>query len=165
MNPAFVHLAFNHLPIVAFPILILLLAWGLFRRSREVLRLALGLCVAVAAITYPIFLSGESAEELVEEAAWANEDLIHEHEERAETTLIVVLVTGALAAVAFWRLRGQRPIEPLVSGVVLAAVVLSAGMLAWTALAGGEIRHEEIRPGATVLPAGAEMEAGSPDGG
>lgn len=158
MNPAFLHLALNHLPIVAFPIVVLLLGWGLFRRSREVLRLALGLCIAVAAITYPVFLTGESAEERVEEAAWASEDLIHEHEERAEKTLIVVLVTGGLAGIALWRLRGTRPIEPLVSGVVLAAVLVSAGMLAWTALAGGEIRHEEIRPGATV-PAEARTEA------
>ena len=145
MNAAHLHLIVNHLPIVGIPLAAILVAWGLFRKSRDVLRASLGLAIAMAAATYPVFLTGEPAEEAIDNTTWVDEVAVERHEERAESALIVVLLTGALAAVALWQLRGNREITIVMPVFVLSALLASAGFLAWTALEGGKIRHTEIR--------------------
>jgi hypothetical protein len=155
VNPAHLHLMLNHLPVIGVPLVGALLACGLFRRSRELYRTALVAAVVVAAFTYPVFLTGEPAEDRVEDTAWASKDLIHEHEERAEAALIAVLVTGGIAAFGLWQSRGGREGSRLIGGLTLAGLAVGAGLLAWTALAGGPIRHDEIRAGnVTAAPAG-----------
>ena len=150
MNPAHLHLMFNHVPVIGVPLVAALLAWALFRRSREVYRAALGGAVIVAALTYPVFLTGEPAEDRVEDSSWASERLIHQHEERAEAALVAVLVTGAIAGLGLWQSRGGRDPSRGLGGLTLAGLAVSAGLLGWTALLGGPIRHEEIRAGATA---------------
>lgn len=150
MNPAHLHLMFNHIPVIGVPLVAALLAWALLRRSRDIYRAALGAAVVVAALTYPVFLTGEPAEERVEDATWASESLIHEHEERAEAALIAVLATGVFAAFALWQTRGGREPSRGLGGLTLAGLALSAGLLGWTALLGGPIRHEEIRASASA---------------
>jgi formate hydrogenlyase subunit 3/multisubunit Na+/H+ antiporter MnhD subunit len=153
MNTTHLHLMINHLPVIATPIVALLLVYGLVRRSREILRLAAGAAVVVAALTYPVFLTGEPAEERVEEAAWFPERMVHEHEERAEMALIAIMVTGLVAAVGLWQSRKGRDLPRATAGLTLLGLLVSSGLLAWTANSGGVIRHEEIRPGATAVVA------------
>jgi hypothetical protein len=159
MNPAHLHLMINHLPVIATPLVGLLLLWGLIRRSREVTRVAAGAAVIVAALSYPVFLTGEPAEDRVEDSPWLQERRVHDHEERAEAALIAVLVTGVLAAVALWQSRGGQQVPRATAGITLAGLALSAGLFGWTALAGGRIRHDEIRSGAadsTLSPEGTD---------
>ena len=156
MNPAHLHLMLNHVPVIGVPLVATLLAWALSRGSREIHRVALGAAVIVAALTYPVFLTGEPAEERVEDATWARESLIHEHEERAEAALIAVLLTGAIAVLGLWQSRGNRQTSRSLGGLTLAGLAVSAGLLGWTALLGGPIRHEEIRAGTSASAPVAE---------
>lgn len=162
MDAVHLHLMFNHLPIVGVPLVLALLMWGLLRRSRDVMRTALGAAVIVAAVTYPVFLTGEPAEEQVEHARWMDERLVHEHEERAEAALIALLVTGGLAVFALWLSRGDRPVSTGLAGISAAGLALSAGLLGWAALAGGVIRHDELRASAATM-APSPGEAGATD--
>jgi hypothetical protein len=136
--------------VIATPLVAALLFWGLFRRSREVTRVAVGAALIVAAASYPVFLTGEPAEDRVQNSSWLHERMVHEHEERAEVALITMLVTGALAAVGLWQSRAGREVPRGTAGITLAGLAVSAGLFGWTALAGGVIRHDEIRPGATA---------------
>ena len=147
MNPAHLHLMVNHLPVLGTPFVLALLLWGLVRHSRDLLRAALGGAIVVAALSYPVFLTGEPAEERVEDASWLQERRVHEHEERAEGALIAMLLTGAVAMVGLWQSRGERPVSTGLAGLTAAGLLLSAGLFGWTALAGGTIRHDEIRDG------------------
>ncbi len=147
MSPAHLHLMFNHLPVIGVPLVAALLAWGIFRRNRDVTRTALGAAVAIAALSYPVFLTGEGAENQVEDSAWMSEPMVHEHEERGEAALIATLLVGTLAAFGLWQSRAARPVSGGVAGITLAGLGLSAALFGWTALAGGQIRHDEIRPG------------------
>jgi hypothetical protein len=147
MSPAHIHLALNHIPILGPFFLILLMAIGFARRSREILRTSLVLTVMLSATTYGVFLSGESAEHQLEEEVWYDEDLVHEHEERAEKGVVAAIVTGVLALIGIWASRRGAPLKPAMSLLVFLGVLATAGVFSWTALAGGEIRHEEIRPG------------------
>lgn len=153
MNAAHLHLMLNHLPVLGAPFVALLLAWGLLRQQRDLVRAGLGAAVIVAALTYPVFLTGEPAEHLVEDSAWFDEPRVHEHEERAEAGLIAILITGTIAGLGLWQSRDARDVNRLFSGATLAGLALSAGLIGWAALAGGEIRHDEVRAdAASVTP-------------
>jgi hypothetical protein len=161
VNPAHLHLMVNHIPVLGTVFVALLLAWALYRGSAELTRVGLAGGVLVAALTYPVFLTGEPAENSVEDAPWLQESRVHEHEERAEAGLIAVVITGLIAAVALWQGRGGRPLPRGLAGLSLAGLVLSAGLFAWTALAGGVIRHDEIRgPGAAAGASATEQDDG-----
>jgi hypothetical protein len=151
LNPAHFHLLLNHVPVLGPFFLALLLVIGLVRRSRELLRVTLFLALLLPVATYVTNLTGEKAEHYVEDEAWADEDRIHEHEEKAEAALIASFVTGALALVALWVSRKGAPIKPAMALLVLLATLVSAWLVAVTALEGGVIRHEELRPPAESI--------------
>ena len=155
VNPTHLHLMLSHLPIIGPFLAAILLGWGLWRGSREVVRTALGATVLLAMATYPIYLTGEQAEKQVEHLSWSDEQLVKEHETRAEAALVAMLITGALAALAIWLGRKGNVVPRLAPVTALVGVVVSAGLFAWAALAGGQIRHDEIRSSAAP-PAEAE---------
>jgi len=142
------HLMLNHIPILGTGFALLVVLWGLFRRSNDVLLTGLGFAVAVAAVTYPIFLTGHEAEEQLEDETWFSDKRVHEHEERAEAALVATLITGVVALVTLWLTRGGKPPKTLLVGASVAGLLVAVGLFAWTALAGGQIRHEEVRSGA-----------------
>ncbi len=165
MSPAHLHLMLNHLPVVGTPIVLALLLWGLLRRSRDVQRAALGAVVLLAVVSYPVFLTGEPAEEQLEDSTWYQERLVHEHEERGEAALIAMLLTGGIAVVGLWQSRGSRPAAPALGGITAGGLALSAALFGWTALAGGVIRHEEVRPGPAALAPGGDGGQAATGGG
>jgi hypothetical protein len=165
MDAAHLHLMFNHLPIIGTPLVAGLLLWGLVQRSREVLRAALGAAVIVAALSYPVFLTGEPAEEKVEDSSWLQERLVHEHEERAETGLIAILLTGTLGAIVLWQSRAGRHVPAATAGLTLAGLLLSSCLFGWAALAGGRIRHDELRNGKAAVMTAADSTTTGRQGG
>lgn len=159
MNPAQLHLALNHFPVFGAVFVVMLLAWGLWRRSRDVMRAALGLTVLVAIGSYVAVATGEKAEHYVEDAAWFDEAIAHDHEELGELALKAMLVTGLFSLIGLWQLRGDREPKPLWPVVTLIALLISTGLLGWVAAKGGEIRHEEIRAGTLVPEAAADQDS------
>ena len=144
LDAAHVHLMLNHLPVIGAPLLLLLLAIGLLRDSRELVTVSLVLVVGLAAATGLVYLTGEPAEELVEHAPWFRDALAEAHEEQATVSLVAVLVTGALAGAAL-ALRRRPRAGVWVPRVAWGALALSTVLLGWTAWSGGQIRHEEVR--------------------
>ena len=151
------HLMLNHIPILGTIFAGIVIVWGMFRRSADILRFGLGATVVLAAVTYPIFLTGHEAEEQLEHESWFNDERVHEHEERAESALVATLITGVVALFTLWRARGGKPLTTTLVGASLTGLLVAAALFAWTALAGGVIRHEELRAGFTPA-AGAHHE-------
>jgi hypothetical protein len=149
MNPAHLHLLVNHFPIVGAFVSLPLLALALWRRGdRGSLLAAVTVLVVSAAGAGAAQLTGDDAEEVVEHLPGVSESLIHTHEERAEVATILAVVTGlgSLGILGFAIRSGKTP---LIGTVVLTAGALAtAGTMAWTGQAGGQIRHTEIRDGA-----------------
>ena len=145
-NPVHWHLLLNHIPILGTALFApFVLAWGMARRSRDVIHTGFVLAAVLAVLTIPVYLSGEPAEEQVESASWYNAPRAEVHEERAEAALIVELVTGGLAILGLWLSRGGRPVRPATSWAVLFSLIVAAVLFGFTAAAGGQIRHDEIR--------------------
>jgi hypothetical protein len=152
MSATHLHLMFNHLPVFGSAIAIVLLAWALWARSRDLTRAGLILTLVCGVGGFVARQTGHEAEEQIEDLPWAQRELIHEHEEAADLAFILLGVAGLAAAVALVRMRGDKPAR-VETMIVLALVTVGFAVTADAALDGGQIRHEEIRPG-FVLPAG-----------
>jgi len=154
MNGAHAHLLLNHIPVVGAFFALALLGVAAWQRTTASLRLALGALLFVALSAIPTYLTGEPAEEIVEELPAVSRKQVHEHEEAAELALIAVEVAGAVAlAGLLWTRGGRRPKWLLPAALVLGAVALV--LLARAANLGGHIRHPEIRSVAAAPSAGS----------
>jgi hypothetical protein len=151
LSAAHLHLVLNHIPVLGTMFFApLLLLWGLLRQSRDVTQIGLLLTVLLAVTAIPIYLTGEPAEEQLENQPWFDKQRVEAHEERAEAGLIAVLVTGVAALGGLWLARGGRAQRRGIIILVLIGLVVSALLFALAALDGGQIRHDEIRPTAAA---------------
>ncbi len=151
MTPTELHLAVNHFPLLGGAIVIVLFGWALVARSRDLTKAAFVLTLVCGIAGFVAKQSGEAAEEQVEHLPWANEELIHEHEEAGEWAFYLLGLAGLGAAVGLFRMRGGKDAR-VEAMIVLALAVVAFAATAKTALEGGRIRHEEVRPG-FVFPA------------
>jgi len=157
MSFVHLHLLLNHVPVVGVVFVVLLLAVALWKRHSDIGKLALALLAGIAAITAIVFLTGEPAEEAVENVAGVSEALIHQHEDVALVALISTGVVGALALGLLWWYRRQTLPRRLV-GASLVVMLGVSGLMAWTANLGGQIRHSEIRSAGAVIGSEAERD-------
>lgn len=149
MSQAHWHLVLTHIPILGIPGGLLLLLWGLWRRSQDLKEVALVVFLVCGLMTWPAKETGEGAEEQIEKLPEFSKSLVHEHEEMAEkaTLLSQILAASSLLALVASR-RGNLP-KPAV-GVILALAAGSSGLLFYTGALGGPIRHSEIRGESSV---------------
>ena len=150
MNASQIHLALNHAPLFLSITGALILLYGLFRKNATTKMLSLYFMIAAALFTIPVYLTGEGTEEIVEKLPGISEVLIEEHEEMAKVGLIIIIITGVTAIGALL----VRKKESLFKSSLVLCTVLSLasfGVMAQTAHLGGQIRHTEIRSGATTL--------------
>lgn len=89
MNDAHLHLVLNHLPIIIPLIGLLILIGGIIIKSEVVKRVAYLVFILGALAAIPAFATGEGAEEIIENMAGIDENLIKTHEEIAETFAIL----------------------------------------------------------------------------
>ena len=146
MSPAHLHLVVNHLPIFGSIFLLLAALWAWFRHSREMLRFIFACTALLGLASWGVYLTGEPAEEQLEDLPWVQERLIHEHEESAEAGLIAALVAGAIGLGALFASRGDRPLRPVLTGGVVLGLAVSSTLFGLAGLNGGVIRHDELRP-------------------
>lgn len=148
MNDAHFHLVVNHLPIV-FPMVgVIIMIGGFLFRSEVIKRTSFAIFILGAMVTVPAFMSGEGAEEVVEHMAGMSHDLIHEHEEKAETFALLSYLLGAISLIGIWASWKRKKIASILAILTL---VMSGAVLYFakqTGTSGGEIRHTEIRSGA-----------------
>lgn len=157
MDAAHLHLLLNHVPVLGTFFGLALLAYALLRRQQDVLKAALGVFVVTGLAAGVVYLTGESAEELVEGMAGITEALIEPHEESALVALVLAGVLGLAALVGLLFFR--RGVPDWLGSAVLVLALVAGGAMAWTANLGGRINHPEIRPGATVQTLPGEVQA------
>jgi uncharacterized membrane protein len=156
VNPAHLHLILNHIPVLGMAVGIGLLGWGLIQKSEELARVSLGVLVIVALLAIPAYLTGEPAEEIIEDLPGVSEATIEEHEDAATFAFAGVLAVGALALgrlVVHWR---AKPAPNWIVIVVLVLSVIVFAMMIRTADLGGQIRHPELRSDFRPQPGGDE---------
>jgi uncharacterized membrane protein len=149
INPAHLHLVLNHFPVLGVLFGTLLLAVGLWRRNDTIRRTSLVVLLLTGVAAGAVYLTGEPAEELIQDTAGVSESRIERHEDAAAVATTGAALLGVAALVLLWRSRrtGSMPSTLLLATFGLA--VLTTVLMAWTANLGGKIRHSEITTGVT----------------
>ena len=150
---AHVHLLLNHIPIIVTMLGLLLVAVAMWRHSDYLARVAMSFFVGGALSALPTYLTGDPAEHTVIHLPGVTREVIHSHQDAALIAAIFVGVLGLFALWAIWNFWSTPLLPSWVVRVALVASIIGSGLMAWTGLLGGEVRHTEVRPG-FVAPAG-----------
>ncbi len=145
MNQAHYHLLLNHLPLLIPFFGLLILVGGFLFRSAIVKRTAFLLFIFGAIVTIPAYLTGEEAEEVVENIHGIDEKYIKPHEEAAEIFAISSYVLGVISLLGFWANYKQKSFANILALVIIIVVIIVLFYAQQTGKTGGEIRHTEIR--------------------
>ena len=151
MNAAHWHLVLNHIPLIGIGFVALLMVIAFLRKSSELVSVSMVLAVVVALFAIPAYLTGEPAEEVVENTPGISENLIEEHEEAAEKAFILVEAVGGLALIGLIARRFSRNLGNTLAVATLAGLLAGGGLVAYTANLGGKIHHQEIRDRSVTL--------------
>ena len=147
MSAPYVHLLLNHVPVLGTIFGLLLLSLGALRQSEEMKRLSLLVFALMGLSVAPVYMSGERAEEVVEDLPGVLESVIEEHEDSATVSAIGAGLLGALSLWGLWAFRGQRSLPGRLTTSVLVVSLAVAVLMARTAQLGGRIVHQEVRKG------------------
>lgn len=144
MNPTHLHLVITHLPIYGAVLGSVALAFGMITRSRNACNAAYVVLLISAIGGIIAYVTGEPAEETVENVAGISKDLIEDHEDSAKLTLILIITMG-LSSIAglYFTLKSSKFIKGL-SILVLIISIACFVAAARTGYMGGSIRHTEI---------------------
>ena len=157
MNPAHVHLLITHLPIFGSILGGIVLAYGLLTSSNET-KIAAYILFIISAIGAGIaYLTGEGAEEIVEDLPGVVESLIKEHEESALVSLVALIILGVAALIGIIT-RKRMEWTKNIGVVILLISLISFGLIAYTGYLGGQIRHTEINGGTTNIEGNSKNE-------
>jgi hypothetical protein len=162
MNWPHIHLLVNHVPILGGIFAFLLLAYAWVRGDVVVIRLSLGLFVLFTLACIAVFFTGDPAAHAVDHQPGFPRDLIRAHDDAAGQASTVFFVAGLLALGGLIGFR-KRPIPPRWYLALMLVVGLANSVtLARVGLLGGQIRHSEIRPGATFPSTSGAPVTGEP---
>lgn len=148
MNGAHLHIMVNHLPVIGTLIAVAILAFALLLDHPVLTRTGLWMLVGLGVAGIAVYLTGEPAEEVLESLPGFQEAMVERHERAATvaTTLLAVVGAGALG----WLFVSRRRIpweHRRTAGYALLAALVPAAAMGYAAFLGGQIAHEEIRPG------------------
>jgi len=146
MNGAHLHLMLNHVPVIGLFCCLALLLAGQWRKNPDLVKAGLVALVMVAIVSIPVYLSGEPAEEIIEELPGMSHDLIHAHEDGAIWAFIGLEVLGALALLGLVGFRPPKQLPKWLVPVVLVVGTLTMIWVGWVSALGGRIVHPESRP-------------------
>ena len=150
MNNAHLHLVVNHLPII-FPFVgIIILLIGVFTKSEVSKRNAYLIFILGAIASIAAMATGEGAEEGVENISGVSESLIKTHEEAAELFAGFSYLLGGISLIGLLSSFKNFTFSKFFPFLTLIVAVTAIYFAQKAGNTGGEIRHTEIRNGATV---------------
>jgi hypothetical protein len=146
MNPAHLHLAITHLPILGsvFGLLLFLLGW--WQRSRDLGQAGLGTFVLTGLAAVPTYLTGRPASILLAHTMPGMS--MDPGDQHAEIAIVALTAASVLAVVALFAILGYRRAKTLpfwLVALTLALALTTVATMAWTATLGGRIRHVEMQ--------------------
>jgi hypothetical protein len=152
MNAGHMHLILNHAPIIGVFIGAVIFGIGMFRRNNTLEKTGLITFIATGIVTLPTYFTGEGAEEVAEQFKDSSHDMIHEHEELAETGLILMIalaIAALILLIVMWRSKGSNETKHSKQGLMKSAVLSLAattfGLMMIVGNTGGKIRRPELR--------------------
>lgn len=152
MNQTHIHLLITHLPIFGSILGGLVLAHGLWTKSNQTKIAAYNLFVISAIGAGIAYLTGEPAEETVENIQGIVEATINQHEEFALFALISLIILGLTSIIGLFITLNNLAMTRTVAFIILFISLISFGLVARTGYLGGQIRHTEIASSTNLSP-------------
>ena len=147
MNQTYLHLIFSHLPIFGSILGGLVLAHALWTKSNQTKIAAYYLLIISSIGAGVSYLTGEGAEETIENLQVVSESIIEKHEDFALYALIGLIILGLSSLVGLFVTLKKHSLIRVVAIFTLVLSLVSFGLVARTGYLGGQIRHSEIRSG------------------
>ena len=145
MNWPYLHTLVNHFPIILSVVGTAVLLLALVTRRRGVWLYAVATLTLAGLSAYPAFYTGGAASHALRGTWYIVPAMVHEHSAAANFALISLLITGAVNALAWWRmLKGFTEATPAnwLKVVLVLISVWSASVVIRTAYLGGQIVHD-----------------------
>ena len=147
MNQTYLHLIFSHLPIFGSILGGLVLAHALWTKSNQTKIAAYYLLIISSIGAGVSYLTGEGAEETIENLQVVSESIIEKHEDFALYALIGLIILGISSLIGLFVTLKKHSLTRVVAIFTLVLSLISFGLVARTGYLGGQIRHSEIRSG------------------
>jgi uncharacterized membrane protein len=144
MNQAHIHLLITHLPIFGSILGGLVLVHGIWTKSNHTMVAAYNLFILSAIGAGIAYLTGEGAEEAVENIQGIAEATIEKHEDFALFALISLIILGIASLLGLLVTYSKSIMTRTVAFVVLFIALVSFALVARTGYLGGQIRHSEV---------------------
>lgn len=160
INQTHLHLLITHLPIFGSLFGGLVLAYGLWTKSDQTKTAAYILFIISSIGAGISYLTGEAAEETVENIQGIVESTIKQHEDFALISLIALITLGVFALIGLFLTLKKSPLTRPVAIITFLISLLSFGLIARTGYLGGQIRHTEISSNPTNPAENSETEKG-----
>ena len=145
MNSTYLHLLLNHFPIIGTLLGSGLFLWGIIKKQSQTQSIAAGVLFLMAVIALPVYLSGEPAEETVENLPGISEAMMELHEESANLAIWIMGIPGIVSMVAIILHRQKHTFSGKAYLLAFLLSVVTFGAMVRTGYYGGRIRHSEIR--------------------
>jgi uncharacterized membrane protein len=152
LSGAHLHLLVNHAPIFGSLFALVLLLASYFTSPETFRRTAFVVLIATAIAGATADLSGDAAKDAIRGFPGVRREVIDAHEKMGDKAYYLGDILGVLALVALIRWR-RRPVPASATLVAVLATAFVGGAFVYTGLLGGQIRHTEVRPGATKADA------------
>lgn len=158
MDQTHIHLLITHLPIFGSLLGTLVLGYGMWKKSDST-QLASYYLLVISAIGAAIaYLTGEAAEETVENIQGVSENTIEQHADFASYALVALVAVGVISLIGIYFKIIKSTFAKPTAMITLFLALIGFGLVARTGYLGGQIRHTEIASGSLQT-------AGEPGGG
>lgn len=147
MSQAHLHLLITHLPVFGSILGAFVLGYGIWTKSNQTKNAGYFIFIISAIGAGIAYLTGEGAEEAVENIQGVSENIIELHEDAALYALISLIALGILSVIALALNRFKPSLIKSISILTLVVSFISFGLVARTGYLGGQIRHTEIATG------------------
>jgi uncharacterized membrane protein len=162
MNLAHLHLLLNHFPTIGMIVGLGVFVTAILAKSDDLKRASLGVFFFIALLSIPAFITGTSARLALDQTPEVSKSRIDLHETAAFEALGFMELTGFLAWLGLWQYRRLSRVPQGTVTAVLLLGLLSFGLMSRAAILGGEIRHPEVRTGASETRTPVDTEAHPP---
>ena len=144
MTQTHIHLLITHLPIFGSILGGLVLTHGIYAKSNPTKIAAYNLFIISALGAGIAYLTGEAAEETVENIQGIAKNMIEEHEEFAVISLVSLIILGVASILGLFFTLRKSSLAPSIAIIILFMSLISFGLVARTGYLGGQIRHTEV---------------------
>ncbi|WP_298154212.1 DUF2231 domain-containing protein [Flavobacterium sp.] len=139
----------THLPIFGSLLGSLVLGYGMWKKS-DTTELASYYLLVISAVGAVIaYITGEGAEETVEEIQGVSENAIEQHADFAVYALAALIAVGVVALIGIYFRITKSTFGRPVAIIALFLALIAFGLVARTGYLGGQIRHTEIAAGSS----------------